>query len=315
MRKRGNSVTSDGAILVSELQKLGFTDYEAKAYLSLLQLGGPATAYEISKIAGIPRANAYSVLENLVAKRAAQPVSKTPLRHVPTEPEILLNRIAEETEQQCRQIGEKLATLRSSRAVDDYVWYVTGELEVNAKIREIIDNAESHVWIKAYESALDPHFTALQKAAERGVQILIILFGTQVEKYQFKGNSRTYLHEGNGILVGTAHNLITITRDFSEALIANLRDNIHGAYTFSRPVVNMADTMIRHEIYFAEIFERFGPEIERAFGPALYDLRRRFLPREQSDHLENILTSEGLLASTETKELPRGQRSKKAQGK
>lgn len=48
-------------------QKLGFNEYEAKSYVALVKLG-PATAYQVSKASGIPRARIYDVLNTLVEK-------------------------------------------------------------------------------------------------------------------------------------------------------------------------------------------------------------------------------------------------------
>jgi hypothetical protein len=47
----------------------------------------------------------------------------------------------------------------------------------------------------------------------------------------------------------------------------------------------MAESLIRHEVYLAEIFARFGAEIEEAFGPALVRLRERYL---KSEHVTNL---------------------------
>ena len=44
------------------MQVLGFTDYEARAYLALLQRH-PQNGYELAKASGIPRPNIYSVLQ------------------------------------------------------------------------------------------------------------------------------------------------------------------------------------------------------------------------------------------------------------
>ncbi|MBN9263199.1 MAG: hypothetical protein J0I75_01295, partial [Hyphomicrobium sp.] len=71
----------------------------------------------------------------------------------------------------------------------------------------------------------------------------------------------------------------------------------HGAYTRNRPIVNLAESLIRHEVYFAEIFEMFGQPIQKTFGTALMDLRRKHLPPAQADALERLL---GLTSDTKT---------------
>src|SRR5690606_20124972 len=125
--------------------------------------------------------------------------------------------------------------------------------------------------------------------ARRNVVILIILFGTNVARFRFGRRGRVWLHEGNGIPVGFSPYLITITRDFEEALVAQLDEQAYGSYTRSRPVVSLADTLLRHELYFAEIFSKLGDEISAHFGPALYKLRSKYLPKKQVEALESLL--------------------------
>jgi hypothetical protein len=43
----------------------------------------------------------------------------------------------------------------------------------------------------------------------------------------------------------------------------------------------MADTLIRHDYYMAEIHARFGEQIDRAFGRHLRDLRLKTFSRDQ----------------------------------
>ena len=276
-----------------ELQGLGFSDYEARAYMTLLERH-PATAYEVSKLAGLPRANVYAVLQSLQHKHAVQPVSENPARYAPVEPEILFERIAESARERCTRIVGRLAAVRERQADSrQYVWSLAGEAEIDAKISEMIAASASHVWVKAMDRVLERHRDDLARAARRGVEVLIILFGQQPERFRFGRRSRVYLHEGNGIPVGLALDQVTLTTDFDAALVANLRAPAHGAYTRNQPVVTMADTLIRHEIYMAEIFVRFGAQIQKAYGPALFELRRRYLPGGQVEDLRAVLAQAG----------------------
>ena len=263
-----NSHPTDVGDLLPDLQALGFSEYEARAYIALCQLQ-TATAYEVSKLAGLPKANSYAVLESLSKKEAAQPVSEGPARYVAVAPPVLFKRIANATDKRCARLAAKIAGLTQA---DDrgYVWTISGAEAVGDKIQSMIEAATSHVWIKAESSMLDPHRAALQKAADRGVAIMIILFGSEVERYRFGRSSRTYLHEGNGVLVGLAHQLFTITTDFEEAFVAELRKEPRAAYTRNRAIVNLADTLLRHEIYFAEIFAAFGEFDTRDIRPGAH---------------------------------------------
>ena len=50
--------------IIQKLQSLGFSQYEAKAYVSLVRQG-PTSAYQVSKESGIPRARIYEILNGL----------------------------------------------------------------------------------------------------------------------------------------------------------------------------------------------------------------------------------------------------------
>lgn len=277
----------DVADLVRDLLELGFSDYEAKAYVALFKIQ-PATAYEVSKLAGLPKANSYAVLESLCNKDAVQPISENPVRYVTVAPQVLFKRIADATERRCARLIERMPKIAHTQD-QDFVWTLNGAEIISAKIEEIITSAKRHIWIKASEDTLEPYRAILQNAADRGVDILIILFGSKLENFQFGGRSRTFLHEGNGIYVGLAPHLITLTRDFEETLVAQLGAQPYGSYTRNKPIVAVADSLIRHEIYFAEIFEQLGAEIQGMFGPALLDLRRKYLPKDQVSALEHRL--------------------------
>jgi sugar-specific transcriptional regulator TrmB len=53
--------------LIAELLKIGLTVYEARVYLELLHTS-PATGYQLSKNAGIPRSMVYEALGRLTAR-------------------------------------------------------------------------------------------------------------------------------------------------------------------------------------------------------------------------------------------------------
>lgn len=281
---------SPNASFSDDLQELGFTDYEARVYVALL-LASPATAYEISKTNALPRPNVYSALESLERKGAVHRASSEPVRFVPVDPKELLDRIARTVNLRCTSLRERLEELKPAQQTE-YVWNLSGAHEAHAKIGEMIDEATRHVWIKAHHSLLEPHAERLEAAARRGVAVMLILFGNQqeIERWRAISSARVYAHEADGTVVGMARHLVTLTSDFEAALLANLNDGT-GAYTRSSAVVNLADTMLRHEIYLAEIFGAFGKEIEGRFGPALLSLRQAYLPSEQAQALQQLLSA------------------------
>ena len=52
---------------IQTLEKLGLSNYEAKAYLAILS-EPPLTGYKLSKVSGVPRSRIYETIEKLTAK-------------------------------------------------------------------------------------------------------------------------------------------------------------------------------------------------------------------------------------------------------
>jgi HTH-type transcriptional regulator, sugar sensing transcriptional regulator len=78
---------SDAAEL---LQQLGFGDYEARAYIALLQ-HNPLNGYELAKASGIPRANIYGVLQRLEERQAVIRVeTEGSVRYLPVSPDQII---------------------------------------------------------------------------------------------------------------------------------------------------------------------------------------------------------------------------------
>jgi hypothetical protein len=145
----------------------------------------------------------------------------------------------------------------------------------------MIEAAENHIWIKAGEGVVRRHAAALRAAADRGVSMVIVLFGDDAGEFRFSERVRVVLHEGNGRRMGMADNLFTIIVDHGEVMTGNIDGSVSGAHTRNRSIVIMALGLLRHEYYLAEIFQRLGGVMTDAFGPHLYDLRAEIFTPEQ----------------------------------
>lgn len=281
---------------VQDLQRLGFSEYEARTYVSLLGVS-PATAYEISKHSGLPRPNTYGALENLTKKRAVQPVSENPVRYTPVAPAVLLDRLASDVSGICLRLKEGLADIELNQG-SDIVWGIEGQEQIKKKITELIEGAKQHIWIKASTDVLRRHTPELRRASERGVRLVFVVFGNDIDFLKFGRHSMVYLHEGNGLRVGGADNLFTFASDYRIALTANVSEELTGAYTANPSVVRMAETLIRHDVYMAEMMSVFGKEIEARFGVGLIKLRRQLFSPAQLQLLEaNVATAQTFAAS------------------
>jgi len=263
--------------LLAQFKALGFTTYEAEAYLLLLD-HQPATAYEISKQGALTKGNTYTALESLVAKGAAQQVSDAPARYAAVSPEILFRRLSRSLNGLCDELVRALTQPRPQAT--EHVWTLEGVKTIDDRVLDVFERAKRQIWIKGPDHILVRYLGALQKAIARGVRVVIILFGDEHSRARLRLGPRAtvYLHEGTGLMLAVGARQFVVASDFSEALVAYFDDPARGVYTRSDTVVFLAETMIRHEIYLAEIMQAYGPQIEQRFGKDLMKIRAVYLP-------------------------------------
>lgn len=264
--------------LATALRELGFTDYEARAYAALADKQ-PATAYEIAKVAALPRANVYAALRNLEARGAIQPVTESPVRYVPVDPEQFFRRVQRSTAGLCDDVVQ--AMKRNTKAEEGaYVWIFRGEAEVHSKLMAMIEAAREHVWLKAPVALIEPYAAALSAAARRGVVVRLIVFGREIIGLRAHARIQVVLHEGDGRPHGPpSDRMLTATVDSSGMLIASYAGNAKASYARDYSIVYVIETLLLHEIYLAEIHAAFGKQLDTRFGAQLGKLRRKYRPR------------------------------------
>ena len=270
-----------------QLHALGFTEYEAAAYLILLQRH-PATAYEIGKLGGLVKANVYPTLDSLVRRGAVQPTSREPTRYVPVDPKLFLSRVAKSTTELCDALATNLSEVTADKAAE-YLWLLANEKDIQNKVSAMIAQARKHIWIKGPQNVLLRHRNEFRDAAKKGTKLVVILFGDQdtLKRFRFSSNCKVYLHEASGMIVGAGESQLIIACDFEEALSARIAPHSsEGSFTRNHSVVYLAESLIRHEIYLAEIIEAHKSQIEARFGKALISLRRHYLPEQYVDELQ-----------------------------
>ena len=73
------------------------------------------------------------------------------------------------------------------------------------------------------------------------------------------------------------------------ALVGSLGEPVSAVFTRNPALVRAVEKLIRDETYMAAIYDRFGPELEAAFGPHLVNLRTRLLPPDQAEALISVV--------------------------
>ncbi|MBI3973665.1 MAG: TrmB family transcriptional regulator [Chloroflexi bacterium] len=287
----------------ASLRALGFTQHEASIYVFLLR-HPLSTGYEVSKGAGLPRANVYQVLESLGAKEAVQAVSAEPARYAAIPPAQLLAQLRREAEQRHAAAQAALAALDTPPEVEQF-WNLRGAGRVRERFLDMADRAAERVIASLWAEDLDWARDALRRAHDRGATVVVNLFGDpepataidEAARDRFAatpaiasalGFDQLYRHEASDRAVGG--HVIVAAVDFTEALAASLDAPAGGVYTQNATLVRLVEKLVRDESYLAAIYAELGPELEARFGPHLVELRRRLLPPEQADRLLTIVS-------------------------
>lgn len=276
--------------LVNDLKAVGFTEYEARIYVEILQAGAvPKTAYEIARASGVPRSNTYSALDGLTRKGAVLPVTENPTSYAAASPKDVLGKVRTQTDKICERLETSLEKL-APKVENQYVWMLHGQENVDTEIQRLIGMARDSIWIKAADATLRKYAKALEQAVARdGVSLLVVLFGTDKSEFEFNERCKIYIHENDGSRMGKADNLFTLAIDHKEMITVNRDRELIAARTQSPPIVTMALSLIRHDYYMSEIFRRFGDQLNHEFGRYLLELRKNaYTPDQLASFYENV---------------------------
>jgi len=120
-------------LILETLKNTGLNTYEAKCYLALFERD-TLTVHEVSKLAGIPRPNAYEALENLLSKGMCVARPGNTKRYGPSDPAVFREKALWEVSKRMEIELENLKNkekeiLEKANATKDNIYNLTSELE------------------------------------------------------------------------------------------------------------------------------------------------------------------------------------------
>jgi len=180
-------VASDVARRV--LRELGLTEYETDTYLALLK-SGTLTASEVSEQSNVPYSKIYEVLNALEKKGWIEVEHGRPSKYFPKSPIEALSMTKLQFEEKLHNWEKTIATeiqpifeQREIREKPD-IWILRGELNVVAKLQEMLDNVKNEAMIAApifAKSFADIFLNLLKGLHSRNVQVLFMAAGNAKE--------------------------------------------------------------------------------------------------------------------------------------
>jgi sugar-specific transcriptional regulator TrmB len=240
---------------IDKLVKIGFSEYEAKAYLALLR-ESPVTGYQLSKVSGVPRSMIYEVVGKLTARGAAMTLrTGGSTKYAPIPAAEFFDQLHREHEELIDSLKDDLTAFASAPNLD-YVWNIEGRENIMGKAMEMIDQAETRVYLALLPATFPALQSTLEEAIERGVRVVIYtttdldLPGAQVVVArvteqtlgQARGLGLILVIDGEEVLVGE---WLTATQ-------------ARASWTSSPLLVFIAEHHLRTDLYLPQVLALLG---------------------------------------------------------
>lgn len=250
---------------VELLQALGFSDYEARAYITLLQQS-PLNGYELAKLSGLPRANIYAVLDKLAA-RAAVVRLDTPdgARYEPVAPAELLQRLGTHFQGTLQAAQGALEELAGPPAYDA-IGNARGYPVVLEHARALLATAEEGLLIALWPEEARALAADLAQAQVRGVTVTTLcLAGCAQECGHCRGAIYRYpvgsdLGRRWLVLVADGREILAGEIGPGEAALA--------VRTQQRFLIELMTRYIQDSIALAAVLDDLGPQLPALLRPA-----------------------------------------------
>jgi HTH-type transcriptional regulator, sugar sensing transcriptional regulator len=261
-----------------KLISIGFSEYEAKAYLALVR-ESPATAYEIAKSSGIPTSKIYEVLAKLLDREAVLKIEhNSKQKYLPLSPDELISQYRSQIEDTLTGLQEGLHHYQRDQNLS-YIWNILDYDPLMEKAKTLIKKASKQLLLSLWEEETQHLDGEIRKAIKRGVKVATVHFGhhasTIGQTYQHPIEDTLYAEKGGRSLV--------IVADSQEALFGKIAagNKVEGAYSRNIGFVAMAEDYIKHDIYVMKIVQRFDPLLTKRFGKNYPKLRDVFHNEEE----------------------------------
>ncbi len=229
------------------LKDFGLTEYEVKAYISLVE-SGPVPASELSKIASIPYSKIYEILGNLERKGWVETEQGRPAKYYPKAPATALesSRVRVENTLKSSQADamEELQPLYEKKGVQERpdIWIVRGQDNILDKIKETFARTRRELLIAmpvAPDAIVAVAAPLLGMMNERGIKISIMIpaaTGRETPR-KLKGIAEVRLREqmfGGGIISDSNQIILLLGEEPEKGLTLAISSDHLGLVKFGK---------------------------------------------------------------------------------
>lgn len=260
--------------LIITLKKYNFSEYETKAYITLLKLG-KATGYEISKSSTIPRSKIYNVLENLKQKGVVLKTTGEQPYFIAVEIEELLKTLERNFKQDLDSIDLCLQQYQQKTHKNSDIYNLDGYNNIINKVKLLIEQASSSLLIQIWKEEIDDELLSLLIKAENRIDNFILIIFSEQEDYQLP-LERYFIHHFDQIKKSELHSRwINLVINDEQMIMATIYNHhlASAVTTHYQPMVFLAKEYILHDAYTANILERLDERALKLLGTNLEAIR------------------------------------------
>ncbi|HAI21741.1 MAG TPA: hypothetical protein DCM14_07605 [Clostridiales bacterium UBA8153] len=283
------------------LHEMGFSDYEARAYLSLVETTG-GTGYEVSQRSGVPRSRVYEVLQSLVRKGIAT-VTQVDDRLVyrPLPPDLLLSRYRQHVARVISNLEPELARL-ASPTKQHAVTALSGYEPAVARVRELCEASRFRLLVAGMPSELTSLAPELARAEGRGVKVFVLSYGEcRLPVANLFTHPVSPLQNLQTVATGRWLGAVS---DYSEAALVlspGRPEEATGIWGKNQGLVVAITFWIQHDVQMVE-YARFLGATVLANVPEAVQTRLLDMVTLQPGELGNVVEAAGLPSTRETLE-------------
>ena len=222
--------------IITKLKQFGFSQNEAKSYVSLLRKS-PITGYEISQRSGVPRSAIYEILKKLELRGIISSNGSKPLCYVPVNPDELFLKLTSQFEHNLDELKIGISELSYKNHGDKHL-NIKGYQALIDQARTMISNAKHTIFCSIWNREFEQIFPQLKSAEAKGIEL--ITFSFTKHENTFKNSISYEINEDK--LNDIWHRQIVLIVDKEIVLLggADQNPNNQSIFTDNPAILNIA---------------------------------------------------------------------------
>ena len=206
--------------LQKALKAIGLTEYEAKAYISLIQTG-TSNAGNLSRLTEIPHSKIYEVLIRLEKKKLIEVQGGRPLFFKAIKPSIAIDGVETELKETLQnelsqrkndlenRYGKKIGQITQAHNLlreldnfyeknaaiepsEEFIWTIKGKDNLNSQAKEIIQSASTEARLMMPLDDFSELISTIEMVSSRGVKVLLVIHDLTYSVEKLKGSTEIF---------------------------------------------------------------------------------------------------------------------------